>query len=104
MCGTSLFLVSIFFTCIVCDVSRVALFSARSKFRDLIKKLVTTTDEVINAHSRETQSQIPPVTLAWSVSQRTSRDINIQATIERVTLFLLLNLFSHTVQQSWAKQ
>ncbi|KAH9998769.1 hypothetical protein BJV77DRAFT_711572 [Russula vinacea] len=61
---------------------RHELVSTRSKFRDLIKKLVTTTDEVINAHSRETQSQIPPVTLAWSVSQRTSRDINIQATIE----------------------
>ncbi|KAF8474333.1 hypothetical protein DFH94DRAFT_805789 [Russula ochroleuca] len=57
--------------------------SIRSKFRDLIEKLVTTTDEVINAHSRETQPQISPVTLAWSVSQRTSRDINIRAAIER---------------------
>jgi hypothetical protein len=88
-------------------------FSARQRFRDLIEKLVTTTDEVIIAHSRhvsassEAQMMPPrifPVPLAWSVSQRTSRDINAQAAIERVTPFLLLNLFSYTVQQSWAKQ
>jgi hypothetical protein len=88
-------------------------FSARPRFRDLIEKLVTTTDEVIIAHSRnvsassEAQMMPPrifPVPLAWSVSQRTSRDINAQAAIERVTPFLLLNLFSYTVQQSWAKQ
>jgi hypothetical protein len=85
------------FRYIVQVVLHGALFSVRSKFRDLIEKLVTTTDEVINAHSRETQPQISPVTLAWSVSQRTSRDINIRAAIERVTSFLLLNMFSHTV-------
>ena len=92
------------FTYIVRVDSRVALFSARSKFRNLIERLVTTTDEVISAHSRETQPRISPVTLAWSVSQRTSRDINVQGAIEHVTSFLLLNLFSHIVQQSWAKQ
>ena len=89
------------------------LFSARTRFRDLIEKLVTTTDEVIIAHSGnvsappEAQRMSPrtsPVPLAWSVSQRTSRDINAQAAIERVISFLLLNLLSHTVQQSWAKQ
>ena len=78
--------------------------SARPKFRNLIEKLVSTTDEAINARSREAQPQLSPVTLAWSVSQRASHDINIQAAIERVTLFLILNLFSHTMQQSWAKQ
>ncbi|KAF8474332.1 hypothetical protein DFH94DRAFT_695408 [Russula ochroleuca] len=92
---------------------RAELVSTRPKFRSLIEKLVTTTDEVINAHSRDisapseaqrTPPQISPVTLAWSVSQRTSRDINVQGAIERVTSFLLLNMFSHTVQQSWAKQ
>ena len=92
------------FTYTVPVVWRVALFSAQPKYRDLIEKLVTTTDEVISAHSRETQPQQSPVTLAWSVSQRASRDINVQGAIERVTSFSLLNLFSHTVQQSWAKQ
>ncbi|KAH9998770.1 hypothetical protein BJV77DRAFT_980342 [Russula vinacea] len=62
-----------------------------SIFRDLIENLVTTTDEVINAHSREMQPQQSLVTLAWSVSQRASHDINVQAAIERVTSFLLLN-------------
>jgi hypothetical protein len=94
-------------------VSRPSLSSAQSTFRNLIEKLVTTTDEVIIAHSRNTSTpsepqrthpQISPVTLAWSVSQRASRDINIQAAIERVTPLLLLNLFFHTLRQGWEKQ
>jgi hypothetical protein len=93
--------------------SRLVLFSAQPNFHDYIAKLASTTDEVIAAHSRNisashgvqrTQPGIFPVTLAWSVSQRASRDIKIQASIERVTSFLLLILFSHTVRQSWAKQ
>jgi hypothetical protein len=89
-----------------------SLFSAQPRLRNFIEKLVTTTDEVIVAHSRNisssseaqrTQPRILPVALAWSVSQRASRDINIQATIERVSSFLFMNLFSHTVRQSWAK-
>ncbi|KAH9998778.1 hypothetical protein BJV77DRAFT_1147925 [Russula vinacea] len=65
--------------------------STRPRFRDLIERLVTTTDEVIISHSRnvsassEAQMMPPrifPVPLAWSVSQRTSRDINAQAAIE----------------------
>jgi hypothetical protein len=89
------------------------LFSAQPMFRDLIDKLVQTTDQLIIAHSgkiavsseaQRTQLRISPVPLAWSVSQRTSREINILAAIERVTSFLLMNLLSHTVQQSWAKQ
>jgi len=75
-------------------VSRLPLFSARPRFRDLVEKLVATTNEVIIARSRNipasseaqrTQLRISPVALAWSVSQRASRDINIQATIECVT-------------------
>ena len=94
-------------------VSPLALFSAQPKFRDYIERLAMTTDQVIIAHSRNIsaspgvqrmQPGIFPVTLAWSVSQRASRDINIQASIERVTSSLLLNLFSHTLRQSWAKQ
>jgi hypothetical protein len=91
-------------------VSHIALFSVQPSFRDLIVKLVATTDEVIIGHSRNispssevqtSQSRMSPVTLAWSVSQRASRGINIQAAIECVTSFLLLNLFSHTILQSW---
>ena len=93
-------------------VSRRALFSARPRFRDLIDKLVQTTDQLILAHSRKiaasseaqtTQSRMSLVPLAWSVSQRASRGINILATLECVTSFLPMNLLSHTVRQSWAK-
>jgi hypothetical protein len=100
--------------CVSCRrvVSHLILFSAKPRFGDLIVKLVATTDEVIIGHSRNisasseaqrTQSRISPVTLAWSVSQRAGRDINVRAAIECVTSFLLLNFFSHTIRQSWAK-
>ncbi len=96
-------------------VSRLPLFLAQPGFRYLINKLVATTDGVIIAHSRNiaasseaqrSQPRLSPVSLAWSVSQRASLDINVQATIECITLLLLLNLFfnSHTVRQSWTKQ
>jgi hypothetical protein len=84
-------------------------FSAQPRFGDLIVKLVATTDEVVIGHSHdisvssEAQSRVSPVTLAWSVSQRASRGINVEAAIECVTSFLLLNLFSHTIRQSWEK-
>jgi hypothetical protein len=90
----------------------IHLFPARPKFRHLIDKLVATTDGVIIAHPRNvsapselqrTQSRMSPVRLAWSVSQRASRGIKIQAAIECVTSFLLLNYFSHTIRQSWSK-
>jgi len=70
---------------------RAEIVSTQPKFRDYIEKLAATTDEVITAHSRtisaspgvqRTQTGIFPVTLAWSVSQRASRDINLQASIE----------------------
>jgi hypothetical protein len=91
------------------------LFPAKSKFRHLINKLVATTDGVIIAHSRSisapseaqrTQPRLSPVPLAWSVSQRASREINVQAAIECITSLLLLSLFfsSHTLLQSWTKQ
>lgn len=100
--------------CVSCKrvVSHLTLFSVQPRFRDLIVKLVATTDEVIVGHPRNisasseaqrSQSRMSPVTLAWSVSQRASRDINVQAAIECVTSFLPLNLFTHTIQQSWAK-
>jgi hypothetical protein len=100
--------------CVSCRrvVSHLTLFSAQPRFGDLIVKLVATTDEVIIGHSRNipasseaqrTQPRISPVTLAWSVSQRASRGINVQAAIECVTSLLLLNFFSHTIRQSWAK-
>jgi hypothetical protein len=87
--------------------------SAQPKFRNFIEQLVKTTDDVIIAPLRNisvsserqrTQSRIFPVALAWSVSQRASRDIKIQAAIEHVTSFLLVNLSSHTVRQSRPKQ
>ncbi len=96
-------------------VSRLTLFSAQPRFRDLVDKLVATTDEVIIGLSRHisalseaqrAQSRMSPVTLAWSVSQRASRGINIQTAIEYVTSFLLLNLSSHalpSVRQNRAK-
>jgi hypothetical protein len=94
-------------------VSRRALFSARPRFRDLIDRLVQTTDQLILAHSdriaapseaQRPQPRMSLVPLAWSVSQRASRDINILTAIECVTSFLLMILISHTVRQSWTKQ
>ena len=87
--------------------------SAWPGFRDLIDKLVQTTDRLILSHSpkiaaspeaQRTQPRMSLVPLAWSVSQRASRDINILTAIERVTSFLLMSFLSHTVRQSWAKQ
>jgi hypothetical protein len=103
------------FVCIAHKACLTRLFPAQPKFRHLINKLVAKTDGVIIAHSRNisapseaqrTQPRLSPVSLAWSVSQRASRDINVQAAIECVTSLLLLNLFlsSHTVRQSWTKQ
>ena len=90
-------------------------FPAQPKSRRLINELVATTDGVIIAHARSisapsggqrAQPRSSPASLAWSVTQRTSRDINVQAAIECVTSFLLLKMeFSyHTVRQSWTKQ
>ena len=70
---------------------RRALFSARPRFRDLIDKLVQTTDRLIITHSQkitassEAQRTLPRmslVPLAWSVSQRASRGINMLTAIE----------------------
>ena len=77
----------------------LTLFSAQPRFGDMIAKLVATTDEVINGHisasskAQGTESRMSPVTLAWSVSQRASLGINVQAAIQRVTSFLLLPFF-----------
>jgi hypothetical protein len=112
-CPPILFLVFILSYALAYKGCLTPLFPAQPKFRHLINKLVATTDGVIIAHSRnvsapseaqKTQPRLFSVPLAWSVSQRASRDINVQATIECVT-FLLLNLFfiSHTVRQSWTK-
>ena len=88
-------------------VSRRALFSARSGFRDLIDKLVQKADRLIIAHSskisasydaQRTQPRMSLVPLAWSVSQRASSDINIQTAIERVNSFLLMSLLIHTMR------
>lgn len=90
-------------------VSHLTLFSAQPRFGDMIAKLVATTDEVINGHitasskAQSTKSRMSPVTLAWSVSQRASRGIKVQATVECVTSFLLLTFFSHAIRQSWEK-
>jgi len=70
---------------------RTETVSMQPRFRDLILKLVATTDEIIIGHSRNisasseaqrSQLRMSPVTLAWSVSQRVSLDINVQAAIE----------------------
>jgi hypothetical protein len=101
------------FACVGYKGCLTPLFPAQPKFRHLIDKLVQTTDQLIIAHSgktaasseaQKTQSRMSLIPLAWSVSQRTSREISILAAIERVTSFLLMNLHSHTVPQSWAKQ
>jgi len=114
-CPPLLFLVSFFFVCVAFKGCLTPLFPAQPKFRHLIDKFVATTDGVTIAHSRNvsapseaqmTQPRLSPVSLAWSVSQRASRDINIQAAIECVTSLLLLQLLfsSHTVRQGWTKQ
>jgi len=63
----------------------------KSRYRHLINKLVQTTDRLVIAHSpkitasseaQRTQPRMTLVPLAWSVSQRASRDINILAAIE----------------------
>jgi hypothetical protein len=103
------------FVCVGYKGCLTPLFLAKPKFRHLINKLVATTDGVIIAHSRSisapseaqrTQPRLSPVSLAWSVSQRASREINVQAAIECITSLLLLSLFfsSHTLRQSWTKQ
>ena len=93
MCLLRLFLVIIL--SYMCSSERlshdVLCFSAKPRFRDLIEKLVQTTDLLILAHSRKiatsseaqrTQPRMSLVPLAWSVSQRASRDINILTAIE----------------------
>ncbi len=89
------------FVCVGYKGCLTRLFPAQPKFRHLINKLVATTDGVIIAHSRKVsapsetqraQPRLSPMSLAWSVSQRASRDINVQATIECVTSFLLFEL------------
>ena len=103
------------FICVAYKACLTRLFPAQPKFRHLINKLVATTDGVIIAHSRNisapseaqrTQPRLSPVSLAWSVSQRASRDINVQAEIECVTHLYSLNIYSssHTLRQSWTKQ
>ncbi len=99
-CPPKLFLVFILSYAVAYKSCLTPLFPAQPKFRHLINKLVATTDGVIIAQSRNisapseaqrTQPRLSPVPLAWSVSQRASRDINVQAAIECVTSLLLLN-------------
>jgi len=101
------------FVCVAYKGCLTPLFPAQPRFRHLVNKLVATIDGSIIAHSRNvsapseprTQPRLSPVSLAWSVSQRASRDINVQAAIVCVTSLLLLNSFfcSNTVRQSWTK-
>ncbi|KAI0285618.1 hypothetical protein BC826DRAFT_1179012 [Russula brevipes] len=69
----------------------VEMVSARPAFRNLIDSLTGTTDRAIVTHpcnapasseARNAHAQISPVLLAWSASQRTSRDIIVRAAIE----------------------
>jgi hypothetical protein len=85
------------FVCVSYKGCLTPLFPAQPKFRNLINKLVATTDDAIIAHPRNisasseaqrTQLRLSPVSLAWSVSQRASRDINVQAAVECVTSLL----------------
>ena len=94
------------FLCVAIKGLLTPVFPAKTKFRELINRLVATTDGVIIAHSRNvsapseaqrSQLRLSPVPLAWSVSQRASRSINVQAAIEYVASLLLTNLLSHTV-------
>lgn len=90
--------------CLSCRrvVSHLTLYSAQPGFGDLIVKLVATTHKVITGHSydisvsseaQRTESQMSPVALAWSVSQRVSRVIKVDATIECVNFISTLDLF-----------
>lgn len=100
------------FVCVAYKGCLTPLLPAQPQYRHLINKLVTRTDEVIITHScnisapSKAQPRLSPESLAWSVSQRASRDINVQAAIECVSSLLRLNsIFSpHAVRQSWAKQ
>lgn len=85
-------------------------FLVGPRFIDLIDKLVTKTNVVINAHSHharalsEAQLRMSLVSLAWSVSQRASCDVTIRAVIECVISFPYLNSSSHAMPQGWAEQ
>jgi hypothetical protein len=80
-------------------------FIAKAKFGDLISKLSSTTHRLVAADRFNTtlpstsfdaqsgRSHISAVSLAWSIAQRVSRDINLQATIVHV----LLSLFSNFI-------
>jgi len=68
-----------------------AIVSTEPVFGSLINKLITTTDQLIIAHSCNTlelskaqkaQSRMSPVLFAWSISQRASHDVIMQAAIE----------------------
>src|SRR6266436_4670095 len=75
------------FVCVTNQGFLTPLFLAQQKFRHLINKLVATTDGEIISHSRNISApseaqrtpRLSPASLAWSVSQRASRGINIQA-------------------------
>jgi hypothetical protein len=84
-----------YFACVAYKDCLTPLFLARAawpRFRDLIDKLVQTTDRLTLAHysrgisapfeAQGSQPRLSPVSLAWSVSQRASRDINIKTAIE----------------------
>lgn len=76
------------------DVWLILRLTAKSGFSDLIAKLITTTHKLIMADPRNTiipsassetrvaNPQIAPVPLVWSIAQRTSHDLIIQASIE----------------------
>jgi hypothetical protein len=88
MCRLKSFLVRMYYAE---GLSHLPLFSAQPRFHNFIERLVTTTNDVIITRSRKisvsskarrTEPRMSPVTLAWSVSQRASRDLNVQAAIE----------------------
>lgn len=69
---------------------------AKTKFGDLIAKLVTTTHRLIivdpnNAIVPSAYFQIAPVPFVWSIAQRVSHDLIIRASIEYVSSSLVLS-------------
>jgi hypothetical protein len=92
-------------------------FTAEPGFGDLISKLVETTHRLVAAdplnataisnlfEAQRSRAQISPVSLAWSIAQSVSRDVNLQASIVHVTSFVfnIHHSLSDPFPQGWVK-
>ena len=88
------------------------LFAAMPQYSALINNLTVTTDRFImgsraapssRSSSQGAKSRIAPAPLTWSVAQRASQDISIQASIEYVVLLSTHIFLICFCSQNWTK-